>query len=135
MAALVRHWTRRGDCPGSRWTDHIALGLLLSSLASITVRESCSSNAQVGKSAFDVKCSACDGIHVVERKDVVPSLDHEFYRLSHHGEQSLCGAVEFGVRQLRRLFGGMSAVNVVTYGDVAMNIAHVRKLQRASGIN
>lgn len=103
--------------------------------ASITVPESLSSNAQVGKVAFEDKCSVCHGINAVGRMDVAPPLVHRIYEPSHHGDESFQRAVAFGVRQHHWPFGDMPPVEGMTRGDVAMIIAYVRELQQANGID
>ena len=107
----------------------------IASLSRITVQKPFSSNSQIGKAAFDARCSASDGVIVFELEEVAPLLDLNGYELSHHGDESLQRALALGVWQRRRPFGNMSAVRVVTFGDVAMNIVRVRKLQGARGIN
>ena len=105
------------------------------SLARITIPEPLSFNAQLGKAAFDAKCSGCHGVNAVGLEDVAPPLVHKIYEPSHHGDESFQRAVAFGVRQHHWPFGNMPPVEGLTSGDVAMIIAYVRELQRANGIN
>ena len=104
-------------------------------LSSVTVHKPFSSNRQVGKAAIDARCSASDAVRVFKLSGVALRLDHNGYELTHHGDESLQRALAFGVRRRRQLIASISAVRVITFGDVAMNVAHVRKLQQASGIN
>ena len=105
------------------------------SLASITVPESLSSDAQVGKVAFEAKCSVCHGANAVGQEDIAPPLVHKVYEPSHHGDESFQRAVAFGVRQHHWPFGDMPPIEGLTRGEVKMIIAYVRELQRANGIH
>ena len=104
------------------------------SLAIITVPESLSSNAQVGRVAFEARCSVCHGVNAVGREDIAPPLLLRICEPSHHGDESFQRAVAIGVRQHNWPFGDMPPVEGLTRGDVAMIIANVRELQRANGI-
>ncbi|MYH57910.1 MAG: cytochrome c [Boseongicola sp. SB0675_bin_26] len=105
------------------------------SLAIITVPESLSSSAQVGRVAFEAKCSVCHEGNAVGREDIAPPLVHKIYEPSHHGDEAFQRAVAIGVRQHHWPFGDMPPVEGLTRGDVAMIIAYVRELQRANGID
>ena len=106
-----------------------------SAIVEIIVPETLSANAQVGKVAFEAKCSACHGVNAVGHADVAPPLVHKIYEASHHADEAFQRAVSLGVRQHHWPFGNMLPVEGLTRGDVTMIIAYVRELQRANGIN
>ena len=104
-------------------------------LVEVTVPETLSTNAQIGKSAFEAKCAKCHGINAVGQDGVAPPLVHKIYEPSHHADEAFQRAAEFGVQSHHWRFGDMPPVEGMTRGDVAMIIAYVRELQRANGIN
>ena len=106
-----------------------------SAIVEIIVPEMLSADAEVGKVAFEAKCSACHGANAVGQTDVAPPLVHKIYEPSHHADESFQRAVSLGVRQHHWSFGNMPPVEGLTRGDVTMIIAYVRELQRANGIN
>ncbi|MDP5221068.1 c-type cytochrome [Ruegeria sp. 2205SS24-7] len=106
-----------------------------SAIVEITIPETLSDNARVGKVAFEAKCSVCHGADAVGHTDVAPPLVHKIYEPSHHADESFQRAVSLGVRQHHWPFGNMPPVEGLTRGDVTMIIAYVRELQRANGIN
>ncbi len=106
-----------------------------SAIVDINLPETLSANAQVGKMAFEAKCSACHGANAVGQTDVAPPLVHKIYEPSHHADESFRRAVSLGVPQHHWPFGNMPPVEGLTRGDVNMIIAYVRELQRANGIN
>ena len=106
-----------------------------SAIVEIILPETLSANAQVGKVAFEAKCSACHGANAVGQADVAPPLVHKIYEPSHHADEAFQRAVSLGVRQHHWPFGNMPPVEGLTRGDVTMIIAYVRELQRANGIN
>ena len=104
-------------------------------LADVSLPDTFSQNAQIGKSAFEAKCSACHGINAAGQDGVAPPLVHKIYEPSHHGDESFQRAASAGVRAHHWSFGNMPPVEGITRGDVTMIIAYVRELQRANGIN
>lgn len=106
-----------------------------SAIVEIIVPETLSSNAQVGKVAFEAKCSTCHGANAVGQVDLAPPLVHKIYEPSHHADEAFQRAVSLGVRQHHWPFGNMPPVEGLTRGDVTMIIAYVRELQRANAIN
>lgn len=106
-----------------------------SAIVEISIPETLSANAQVGKVAFEAKCSVCHGANAVGQTDVAPPLVHKIYEPSHHADEAFQRAVSLGVRQHHWPFGNMPPVEGLTRGDVTMIIAYVRELQRANGIN
>ncbi|WP_368346449.1 cytochrome c [Pelagovum sp. HNIBRBA483] len=106
-----------------------------SAIVEIVVPETLSANAQVGKVAFEAKCSACHGANAVGQTDIAPPLVHKIYEPSHHADEAFQRAVALGVRQHHWPFGNMAPVEGLTRADVTMIVAYVRELQRANGIN
>lgn len=101
----------------------------------VTVPETLSANAEIGKVAFEAKCAVCHGANAAGQDGVAPPLVHKIYEPSHHGDAAFLLAAKNGVRAHHWRFGNMPAVEGVTDGDVKMIIAYVRELQRANGIN
>lgn len=106
-----------------------------SAIAEVVLPEALSTNAQIGKTAFEAKCAACHGINAVGQAEIAPPLVHKIYEPSHHGDEAFQRAVSGGVRQHHWSFGNMPAIEGLTRGDVAMIIAYVRELQQANGIH
>lgn len=114
--------TNVSDSPGPAMVD-------------VTVPETLSANAEIGKVAFEAKCAVCHGANAAGQDGVAPPLVHKIYEPSHHGDAAFLLAAKNGVRAHHWRFGNMPAVEGVTDGDVKMIIAYVRELQRANGIN
>ena len=106
-----------------------------SALAHVIVPETLSSNAQIGKVAFEAACVSCHGENAAGQDGVAPPLVHIIYEPNHHGDESFQRAAALGVRAHHWPFGNMPPVEGVTRADVAMIVAYVRELQRANGIN
>lgn len=104
-------------------------------IATVKVPAEMSSLAQVGKLAFDAKCSACHGQNAAGKQGMAPPLVHKIYEPSHHGDMAFQLAVQNGVRAHHWTFGNMPPVEGLTNGDVLGIIAYVRSLQRENGIN
>lgn len=104
-------------------------------LVEITLPNTLSADAQIGKRAFDMKCASCHGENAVGQEGVAPPLVHKIYEPSHHGDEAFQRAAALGVRAHHWRFGDMPPVDGLTRGDVAMIVAYVRELQRANGIN
>ncbi|GAA6198669.1 hypothetical protein NBRC116598_41140 [Pseudophaeobacter arcticus] len=94
-----------------------------------------SSMAQVGKQAFDAKCSDCHGVNAAGKQGLAPPLVHKIYEPSHHGDIAFQLAVQNGVRAHHWRFGNMPPVDGLTKGDVRAIVAYVRELQRENGVN
>ena len=101
----------------------------------VTVPETLSANAEIGKVAFEAKCAVCHGANAAGQDGVAPPLVHKIYEPSHHGDAAFLLAAKNGVRAHHWRFGNMPAVEGVTDADVKMIVAYVRELQRANGIN
>ena len=103
-------------------------------IVEIVMPETLSSNAQIGRTAFDAACASCHGVNAVGQKDVAPPLVHVIYEPSHHGDEAFQRAVANGVRAHHWPFGNMPPIEGLTRGDVQMIVAYVREMQRANGI-
>lgn len=127
--------------PGTEPAGHTMTPPDTSELASgdpivqVSVPTELSSNAQIGKSAFEAKCAACHGANAAGQNGVAPPLVHKIYEPSHHGDEAFWIAAQRGVRSHHWKFGDMPQVEGLTRGDVKMIVAYVRELQRANGIN
>ena len=106
-----------------------------SDIVAVVVPETLSSNAQIGKTAFEAACASCHGVNAVGQLEVAPPLVHVIYEPSHHGNEAFQLAVANGVRGHHWPFGNMPPVDGFTRGDVQMIVAYIRELQRANGIN
>ncbi|MBB95082.1 MAG: cytochrome C [Rhodobacteraceae bacterium] len=104
-------------------------------LVTITLPDSLSEQAQIGKRGFDAVCAACHSENAVGRDGMGPPLVHKIYEPSHHGDMSFQMAVQNGVRAHHWTFGNMPPQNGLTRADVTAIVAYVRELQRANGIN
>ena len=101
----------------------------------VLLPDTLSQNAQIGKLAFEAKCTSCHGTNAAGRDGVAPPLVHIIYESNHHGDESFQRAVAMGVQAHHWSFGNMPAVESLTRGDVMMIIKYIRELQRENGIN
>ena len=101
----------------------------------VLLPDTLSENAQIGKLAFEAKCTSCHGTNAAGRDGVAPPLVHIIYESNHHGDESFQRAVAMGVQAHHWSFGNMPAVEGLTRGDVKMIIRYIRELQRENGIN
>jgi mono/diheme cytochrome c family protein len=101
----------------------------------VLLPDTLSENAQIGKLAFEAKCTSCHGTNAAGRDGVAPPLVHIIYESNHHGDESFQRAVAMGVQAHHWSFGNMPAVEGLTRGDVKMIIKYIRELQRENGIN
>lgn len=101
----------------------------------VLLPDTLSQNAQIGKLAFEAKCTSCHGTNAAGRDGVAPPLVHIIYEPNHHGDESIQRAVAMGVQAHHWSFGNMPAVEGLTRGDVKMIIKYIRELQRENGIN
>lgn len=104
-------------------------------MVEVAVPDTLSTNAKIGKLAFDAKCAACHGADAAGQDGMAPPLVHKIYEPSHHGDAAFLLAAKNGVRAHHWRFGNMPPVEGVTDGDVKMIVAYVRELQRSNGIN
>jgi len=103
-------------------------------LVAITLPESLSPEAVMGKRAFDATCAECHGVNATGRKEFGPPLVDDIYEPSHHADMAFQLAVQNGVRAHHWRFGDMPPQTGLTPSDVANIVAYVRELQRANGI-
>lgn len=104
-------------------------------IVNVTVPAELSSNAMIGKRAFEAKCVQCHGANAAGQNGVAPPLVHKIYEPSHHGDMAFVLAAQNGVRAHHWKFGDMPPVEGLTQGDVMMIVTYVRELQQANGIN
>lgn len=93
-----------------------------------------SSEAQIGKRAFDSKCAECHGANAAGQNGIAPPLVHKIYEPSHHSDMAFVLAAKNGVRAHHWEFGNMPPVEGLTDADVKMIARYVRELQAANGI-
>ena len=126
-------WTGPGDDAVERASVDVSAGG--APMVEVVLPETLSTNAQVGKLAYEAKCAVCHGANAAGQDGVAPPLVHKIYEPSHHGDAAFLLAAKNGVRAHHWRFGNMPPVEGVTDGDVKMIVAYVRELQRANGIN
>ena len=126
-------WTRPGDDAAILTSGDVSAGG--APMVEVVLPETLSTNAQVGKLAYEAKCAVCHGTNAAGQDGVAPPLVHKIYEPSHHGDGAFLLAAKNGVRAHHWRFGNMPPVEGVTDGDVKMIVAYVRELQRANGIN
>lgn len=126
-------WTGPGDDAVERASGDVSAGG--APMVQVVPPETLSTNAQVGKLAYEAKCAVCHGTNAAGQDGVAPPLVHKIYEPSHHGDGAFLLAAKNGVRAHHWRFGNMPPVEGVTDGDVKMIVAYVRELQRANGIN
>ncbi len=93
-----------------------------------------SSEAQIGKRAFEAKCATCHGANAAGQNGVAPPLVHKIYEPGHHSDMAFVLAAKNGVRSHHWRFGNMPPVEGVTDADVKMIARYVRELQKENGI-
>lgn len=104
-------------------------------MVEVTLPDTLSAKAEIGKNAFDAVCAACHGQDAAGKVGFGPPLVHKIYEPSHHGDISFVLAVQNGVRAHHWRFGDMPAQDRLTQADVAGIVTYVRELQRTNGIN
>lgn len=113
-------------------TTQIAVG---AAIVAVTLPENLSSDAEMGKLAFESVCAACHGQNAAGRNGVAPPLVHRIYEPSHHADEAFQRAVQYGVRAHHWNFGNMPPVEGLTRADVQYITRYVRELQRANDIH
>ncbi|SET79606.1 c-type cytochrome [Oceanicella actignis] len=103
-------------------------------LAKVRLPQSPSSEAQMGKRAFDARCATCHGENAAGRAGIAPPLVHRIYAPGHHGDLAFLLAAQNGVRAHHWPFGDMPPVADVTPGEVKLIVRYIRELQAANGI-
>ncbi|MDC0329233.1 c-type cytochrome, partial [bacterium] len=71
----------------------------------VLLPDTLSKNAQIGKLAFEAKCTSCHGTNAAGRDGVAPPLVHIIYESNHHGDESFQRAVAMGVQAHHWSFG------------------------------
>lgn len=104
-------------------------------MVEVTLPDTLSAEAEIGKNAFDAVCAACHGQDAAGKVGFGPPLVHKIYEPNHHGDISFVLAVQNGVRAHHWRFGDMPAQDGLTQADVAGIVTYVRELQRTNGIN
>jgi mono/diheme cytochrome c family protein len=118
------------------FVNNIADDIIIETVSTnVLLPDTLSKNAQIGKLAFEAKCTSCHGTNAAGRDGVAPPLVHIIYESNHHGDESFQRAVAMGVQAHHWSFGSMPAVEGLTRGDVKMIIRYIRELQRENGIN
>jgi mono/diheme cytochrome c family protein len=113
-------------------TSEIAEG---ASITEVSLPAELSSEAQIGKRAFEAKCAECHGANAAGQNGIAPPLVHKTYEPSHHSDMAFVLAAKNGVRAHHWKFGNMPPVEGLTDADVKMIARYVRELQRENGIN
>ncbi len=93
-----------------------------------------SSDAQIGKRAFEAKCAACHGSNASGQNGVAPPLVHKIYEPNHHSDMAFVMAAKNGVQSHHWRFGNMPPVEGLTDAEVKMIARYVRELQKENGI-
>ncbi len=93
-----------------------------------------SSDAQIGKRAFEAKCATCHGVNAAGQNGVAPPLVHKIYEPNHHADMAFLMAARSGVRSHHWRFGDMPPVKGITDAEVKYIIRYVRELQKENGI-
>ncbi|MDF0596869.1 c-type cytochrome [Psychromarinibacter halotolerans] len=104
-------------------------------IVAITLPDSLSPEAEIGKRAFDAICMSCHGVDATGVQGSGPPLVHKIYEPSHHADMAFQIAVQQGVRAHHWTFGNMPPQEGLTTADVGAIATYVRELQRANGIN
>jgi len=94
-----------------------------------------STDAQIGKRAFEAKCAACHGANAAGQNGVAPPLVHKIYEPGHHSDMAFVLAARNGVESHHWTFGNMPQIDGLTDADVKYIARYVRELQRENGIN
>ena len=103
-------------------------------IVEVAIPAELSTNATIGKTAFEAKCAVCHGLNGAGQDGVAPPLVHKIYEPSHHGDESFWLAAQRGVTSHHWRFGDMAPVDGLTRADVKMIVAYIRELQRENGI-
>jgi mono/diheme cytochrome c family protein len=103
-------------------------------IVEVAIPAELSTNATIGKTAFEAKCADCHGLNGAGQDGVAPPLVHKIYEPSHHGDEAFWLAAQRGVRSHHWPFGDMAPVDGLTRADVKMIVTYVRELQRENGI-
>jgi mono/diheme cytochrome c family protein len=86
-----------------------------------------------GAQVFADNCAACHGPDL-KGTDTGPPLLHDYYKPSHHPDESFRAAVANGVQPHHWQFGPMPAFPGISAQDTDAVIAYIRSEQRDAGI-
>lgn len=92
-----------------------------------------SSEALLGKVAFDANCARCHGENGSGSKNG-PPLVYDTYNPGHHSDEAFFLAAKLGVRRHHWNFGNMPPRPEVTKSEIASIVRYIRELQEANGI-
>lgn len=120
-----------GHSMASTDTSGIAQG---APIVEVSLPAELSSDAQLGKRAFEAKCAQCHGANAAGQNGVAPPLVHKIYEPNHHSDMAFVMAAKNGVRSHHWTFGNMPPVKGLTDADVKMIARYVRELQKENGI-
>ena len=67
-------------------------------LVEVTLPDTLSENAQIGKRAYEANCAVCHGPNAAGQDLVAPPLVHIIYEPGHHGDESFQRAAAMGVQ-------------------------------------
>ena len=112
-------------------TGKVALG---GPIVQVSLPAELSSEAQIGKRAFEAKCAQCHGTNAAGQNGTAPPLVHKIYEPSHHADMAFLRAAKTGVRAHHWRFGDMPPVEGVTDAEVKYITRYVRELQKENGI-
>ena len=107
--------------------------LTLALAAAALAVAACAAPQPDGAALFADNCARCHG-EQAEGTDYGPPLAHRIYEPGHHPDWSFQNAVANGVPAHHWDFGDMPPISGLSEDDVAAVIAHIRSLQRESGI-
>jgi mono/diheme cytochrome c family protein len=103
-------------------------------IATVAIPAEFSPQAQIGKRAFEAKCSVCHGRNAAGQNGVAPPLVHPIYRPGHHSDMAFVIAAKNGVRAHHWQFGNMPPITGLTDADVKNIARYIRELQIENGI-
>lgn len=130
-AVAVAGWTLRREAAAPTPDDAAQQG---APIVEVTLPDSLSETAQLGKRAFEARCAACHGANAAGQAGVAPPLVHRIYEPGHHGDAAFQQAARAGVRAHHWPFGDMPPVEGLSAAQVTYITRYVRELQRANGI-
>lgn len=103
-------------------------------IVDVSLPDTLSNEAQIGKRIFEAKCATCHGESASGKNGSAPPLVHPIYEPNHHADMAFVIAAKNGVRAHHWPFGNMPPVDGLTDGDVKMIIQYIRALQQENGI-
>ena len=104
-------------------------------IVDVALPDKLSSEARIGKRAFEAKCATCHGTNAAGQNGAAPPLIHPTYAPGHHPDEAFQRAAMNGVQSHHWPFGNMPPVKGLTRADVQYVVRYIRELQRENGIN